>query len=115
VEAVQNAVDHRSEENAAAGDKNQATKERVAGGKDFGGRARQIRAEDGAFAAHQHGGFEEGIKPMEAGDEPVSQDAESQGETNKREGDEEVVDHASEEDGVRGDRLVMVLKGIFIS
>jgi len=111
VQTVEDAVDAGREENAGARDEDESAKEGVERSEDFGGGGLEVGAEDGAFAAHQHGGFEEGIEPVEAGDEPVPQDAESQGEGNEGEGDEEVVGHAPEEDVVRGDRLAVMLKG----
>ena len=104
-------MDDRGEEDAAAGDEDEAAEEGVEGGEDFGGGGFEVGAEDGAFAAHQHGGFEEGIEPGESGEEAVAEDAEEEGEGDEGEGDEEVVGHAPEEDVVRGDRLAVMLKG----
>jgi hypothetical protein len=111
VEAVKDAVDDRGEEDAAAGDEDEAAEEGVQGGEDFGGGGLEVGAEDGALAAHEHGGFEEGIEPVEATDEPITEDAECQGKGDQGEGDEEVIGQAPEEDGVRGDGLVVVLEG----
>jgi len=104
-------VDAGREENAGAGDEDEAAKEGIEGGEDFGGGIREVGAVDGAFAAHQHGGFEEGIEPAETADEPVTENAEGQGEGDQGKGDEEVIGHTPEEDVVRGDRLAMVLEG----
>jgi len=104
-------VDAGREENAGARDEDEAAKEGVEGGEDFGGGGLEVGAEDGAFAAHQHGGFEKGIEPVESGDEAVAEDAKEKGEGDEGEGDEEVVGHAPEKDVVRGDRLAMVLEG----
>jgi len=104
-------VDAGREENAGAGDEDEAAKESIEGGEDFGGGIREVGAVDGAFAAHEHGRFEEGIEPAQATDEPVTEDAERQGKGDEREGNEEVIGHAPEKDVVRGNRLAMVLKG----
>ena len=103
-------MDAGREKNAGARDEDDPAEEGVEGGEDFGGGIREVGAVNGAFAAHEHGGFEKGIEPAEAADEPVAKNAEGQGEGDEGQGDEEVIGHAPEEDVVRGDRLAMVLE-----
>ena len=104
-------MDAGREKNSGARDEDDPAEEGVEGGEDFGGGIREVGAVDGAFAAHQHGGFEKGIEPGQSTDEPVAENAEGQGEGDEGQGDEEVIGHAPEEDVVRGDRLAMVLEG----
>ena len=104
-------MDAGREKNAGARDEDDPAEEGVEGGEDFGGGIREVGAVDGAFAAHQHGGFEKGIEPGQSTDEPIAENAEGQGEGDEGQGDEKVIGHAPEEDVVRGDRLAMVLEG----
>ena len=104
-------MDDRGEEDAAAGDEDETAEEGVEGGENFRDRAGQVGAVNGAFAAHEHGGFEEGIEPGESAEVAVAEDPEEEGEGDQHGGEEEVIGHPPEEDGMRGDGLAVMLKG----
>ena len=108
---MKNPVHHRGEKDATAGDQDEAAEEGIKGGKNLGGGAGEVGAVDGAFSAHEHGGFEEGIEPGESAEITVACHAEGEGEADEDQGDEKVAGHPPQKDMVRGDRLAMVLKG----
>ena len=108
---MKNSVYDGGEENAAAGDEDEAAEEGIEGGEDLGGGAGEVGAVDGALTAHEHRGFEKGIQPGEPAKVAVARHAKGEGEADKDQGDEEVAGHAPEEDVVRGDGLAVVLKG----
>jgi hypothetical protein len=111
VQAVEDPVDAGGEEDPGARNQHQTAEKGVKGGEQFGGRAGELRTVDGALPAHQHGRLKKGIDPGKSADEPVTENAQTKGEGNEDEGDEEVVGQPPEEDVVRGNRLTVVLEG----
>ena len=108
---MEDPVDAGGEKDPGARDQYQAAKEGVEGGEEFGGRAGELRTVDGTLPAHQHGRLKKGIDPGKSADKPVTENAQTKGEGNEDEGDEEVVGQPPEEDVVRGNRLTVVLEG----
>ena len=108
---MQDPVDDRGEEDAAAGDEDEAAEEGIKRGENLGGGAGEVGAVDGSLAAHQHGGFEKGIQPGEPAKVAVARHAKGEGEADEDQGDEKVAGHAPQKDMVGGDRLAVMLKG----
>ena len=104
-------MDAGGEKDSGARDQHQTAEKGVKGGEEFGGRAGELRTVDGTLPAHQHGRLKKGIDPGKSADEPVTENAQTKGESNEGKGDEEVVGQPPEEDVVRGNRLTVVLEG----
>ena len=108
---MKNSVYDGGEENAAAGDEDEAAEEGIKRGEDLGGGAGEVGAVDGALTAHEHRGFEKGIQPGEPANITVACHAKGEGEADEDQGDEKVAGHAPQKDMVRGDGLAVVLEG----
>ncbi len=83
MQAVEDPVDDRSQENPAPDDEDQTAKKCVKGGEELSGRTGEVGAINRPLPAHQHGGFQQGIQPGEATDPPIAQDADGQGEADE--------------------------------
>jgi hypothetical protein len=111
VQAVEDPVDAGGEEDPGARDQHQTAEKGVEGGEEFGGRAGELRTVDGTLPAHQHGRLKKGIDPGKSADKPVTENAQTKGEGNEDEGDEEVVGQPPEENVMGRDWLAMMLEG----
>ena len=104
-------MDAGGEEDPGARDQHQTAEKGVEGGEEFGGRAGELRTVDGTLPAHQHGRLKKGIDPGKSADKPVTENAQTKGEGNEDEGDEEVVGQPPEENVMGRDWLAMMLEG----
>ena len=108
---MHDAVEHGGEDDAEEGDQDEATKKGVTCGEKLGGRIGQLLPVHRPHSAHEHGRLQHGIGPGKITDTCVPNYADSQGDSQNRDGDAEVGKDAPDENVVWGHGLVVVLKG----
>ena len=111
MEAVEDAMKDGGKNDTEEGDENEATKKGIACGKEFGGGGGEFKTVDGAHAAHEHRGFDDGIGPWEATDFVISEDACCQSDGEKKDGHAKMLEEAEKKYGVGGEGLAGVFVG----
>jgi hypothetical protein len=109
VEAVEDPVGDRGEEDACGDDDDEAAVEGVAACEELacGGERRVYRA----HAAEEHGGVEEGVGPVEVFEVVVSEHADGEGGGDEECGDAAAAGHAGDEVLDWEERLSVVFEG----
>ena len=98
----------RGKNDAEEGDEDEAAEEGIACGEEFGGGGGEFETVDGAHAAHEHRGFDDGIGPWEATDFVISEDAGCEGDGEKKDGHAKMLEEAEKKYGVGGKGLAVV-------
>ena len=93
------------------GDEDEATEEGIACGEEFGGGGGEFETVDGAHAAHEHRGFDDGIGPWEATDFVISEDAGCESDNEKNDGHAKMLEDAEKKYGVGCEGLAVVFVG----
>jgi len=108
VEAVEDAMQDGGKNDTEEGDEDEATKEGIACGEEFGGGGGELETVDGAHSTHEHRGLDDCIGPWKATDFVISQNTGCESDGEKKDGHTEMLEEAEKKYWVGGEGLAVV-------